>query len=400
MATFIFRHKAQVIFSADETIHIKGVIIQMYKKIVPVILLSVALTACGSANKEATPAAESKTVATNESATTTAQATTTEFKTYDADLFSIDYPASWKEYDTSNLNQPSVQIAFVDPAPKAKFADNLNVTMEASNITAKANSEQLIKFYETSATYMENFKLIEYKDNDNNSGVLVGEYTQPETKENVVLTQYLVPSNGNFYAISLSLGKASYDNGGKAMVDQMIESFTLNDETNTNNEVTAEQATSSAQTVTADMMTEVVPNVVEDGALDDSTYNYIVDNSNLFPATTAADKKLAKAEVDSTITSKHLFKNINPYLDTMVSLTGDIIQVQEQETAYGTVATIHITDENDNSIVGIYKGSTGDILDGDNVTMRGVPTASYSFENVGGGTTNAVLLTVSTIQKN
>lgn len=400
MAIFIFRHKAQVIFSADETIHIKGVIIQMYKKIVPVILLSVALTACGSANKEATPAAESKTVATNESATTTAQATTTEFKTYDADLFSIDYPASWKEYDTSNLNQPSVQIAFVDPAPKAKFADNLNVTMEASNITAKANSEQLIKFYETSATYMENFKLIEYKDNDNNSGVLVGEYTQPETKENVVLTQYLVPSNGNFYAISLSLGKASYDNGGKAMVDQMIESFTLNDETNTNNEVTAEQATSSAETVTADMMTEVVPNVVEDGALDDSTYNYIVDNSNLFPATTAADKKLAKAEVDSTITSKHLFKNINPYLDTMVSLTGDIIQVQEQETAYGTVATIHISDENDNSIVGIYKGSTGDILDGDNVTMRGVPTASYSFENVGGGTTNAVLLTVSTIQKN
>ncbi|MGV7115585.1 hypothetical protein [Paenibacillus kyungheensis] len=373
----------------------------MYKKIVPVILLSVALTACGSANKEATPATESNTVATNESATT-AQATTTEFKTYDADLFSIDYPASWKEYDTSNLNQPSVQIAFVDPAPKAKFADNLNVTMEASssNTTAKANSEQLIKFYETSATYMENFKLIEYKDNDNNSGVLVGEYTQPETKENVVLTQYLVPSNGNFYAISLSLGKASYDNGGKAMVDQMIESFTLNDETNTNNEVTAEQATSSAQTVTADMMTEVVPNVVEDGALDDSTYNYIVDNSNLFPATTAADKKLAKAEVDSTITSKHLFKNINPYLDTMVSLTGDIIQVQEQETAYGTVATIHISDENDNSIVGIYKGSTGDILDGDNVTMRGVPTASYSFENVGGGTTNAVLLTVSTIQKN
>lgn len=376
----------------------------MYKKIVPVILLSVALTACGSANKEATPATESKTAATNESATTTTQATTTEFKTYDADLFSIDYPASWKEYDTSNLNQPSVQIAFVDPAPKAKFADNLNVTMEASssNTTAKANSEQLINFYETSATYMENFKLIEYKDNDkyNNSGVLVGEYIQPETKENVVLTQYLVPSNGNFYAISLSLGKASYDNGGKAMVDQMIESFTLNDEANTNNEVTAEQSTSSAQTVTADMMTEIIPNVVENGAIDDSTYNYIVDNSNLFPATTAADKKLAKAEVDSTITSKHLFKNITPYLDTMVSFSGDIVQVQEQETAYGTVAMIHISDENNNSIVGVYKGSTGDILDGDHVTLRGVPTASYSFENIGGGTTDAILLTVSTIQKN
>lgn len=158
-------------------------------------------------------------------------------------------------------------------------------------------------------------------------------------------------------------------------------------------------ATNSAETATADMMTEFVPNEVEDGALDDSTYNYIVDNSKLFPATTAADKKLAEAEVDSTITSKHLFKNITPYLDTMVSFSGDIIQIQEQETAYGTVATIHISDENNNSIVGVYKGSTGDILDGDYVTMRGVPTASYSFENIGGGTTDAILLTVSTIQK-
>lgn len=163
------------------------------------------------------------------------------------------------------------------------------------------------------------------------------------------------------------------------------------------------EATPAAESKTvtvADMMTEVVPNEVEDGALDDSTYNYILDNSNLFPATTAADKKQAKAEVDSKITSKHLFKNITPYLDTMVSFSGDIIQVKEQETAYGTVATIHISDENNNSIVGIYKGSTGDILDGDNVTMRGVPTASYSFDNIGGGTTDAILLTVSTIQKN
>ncbi|MNL89725.1 hypothetical protein D3C87_2202280 [compost metagenome] len=57
-------------------------------------------------------------------------------------------------------------------------------------------------------------------------------------------------------------------------------------------------------------------------------------------------------------------------------------------------------DSEGNSIVGIYLGSTGDILDQDYVTMRGVPTAVYSFENIGGGTTNAILLTASTVQKN
>ncbi|WP_205621578.1 hypothetical protein [Paenibacillus sanguinis] len=56
-------------------------------------------------------------------------------------------------------------------------------------------------------------------------------------------------------------------------------------------------------------------------------------------------------------------------------------------------------DEDDNSIVGVYVGSTGDILDNDFVTMRGVPAAQYSFDNISGGTTISILLAVSTIQK-
>lgn len=83
----------------------------------------------------------------------------------------------------------------------------------------------------------------------------------------------------------------------------------------------------------------------------------------------------------------------------MVKVTGTVIQVQEEETDFGTVATVHIMDEAGNSLIGYYNNSTGDILDGDDVTMRGVPTAVYSFDNISGGTTNAIMLAVSTVQK-
>lgn len=133
--------------------------------------------------------------------------------------------------------------------------------------------------------------------------------------------------------------------------------------------------------------------------LEEKSYNYIVDHSNLFPAGTVELKKEAESLVDSNVTSRHIFKNISPYLEKMIKVSGDIVEIEEEETDFGTVSEIHIIDDNDNSVIGIYLGSTGDILDGDFVTMRGVPTVVYSFDNIGGGTTNAVLLAASTIQK-
>lgn len=248
MAIFIFRHKAQVTFSADETIHIKGVIIQMYKKIVPVILLSVALTACGSANKEATPAAESKTVATNESATTTAPTTATEetvtentdvqkadaveMKTYEGENFSIDYPASWVEYDTTAFNQPSIKVAFNDPAPKVQFADNVNVTVNAvdPNATIKQVVDTTLAYYEQDTTNMANFKLLSNdQDASQNQAVIVGQYTQAQAKVDIALVQAIVADQGTLYTLSISMSKDTYKNGGKEQAEQMIKAFKIAD---------------------------------------------------------------------------------------------------------------------------------------------------------------------------
>lgn len=146
-------------------------------------------------------------------------------------------------------------------------------------------------------------------------------------------------------------------------------------------------------------MNMAVAYLTDGGEMDEKTYKYIVDHYELFPAVTAESKKNAASQVDASITSKHLFKNIKPYIDKMVEVNGYVVQIQEEEIEIGTVAEIHILDDNGNSIIGEYMNSTGDILDGDVVTMRGVPTIQYSFDNIGGGTTNAILLTVSTIKK-
>lgn len=155
-------------------------------------------------------------------------------------------------------------------------------------------------------------------------------------------------------------------------------------------------------TVTAKManfMAFYIPQLVEGSQIDTKTYDFLVEHPELFPAITAETKKEASKLVDSKVTSRHLMKSITPYLDKMIKVTGTAIQVQEFETDAGTMAQVHIMDDFGNSVIGIYNNSTGDILDGDNVTLRGVPTAVYSFENIGGGTTNAILLSASTVQK-
>ncbi|MEK3786944.1 hypothetical protein [Paenibacillus sp. FSL K6-1230] len=161
----------------------------------------------------------------------------------------------------------------------------------------------------------------------------------------------------------------------------------------------AEVPQAQGDTMAADLMNELNAALVDGETLDPKSYDFLVAHADLFPATTAEAKKEAAKLVDKNVSSRHLFKNINPYLDTMVTVSGYVLEITEEESAYGTIAFIHIIDENDNSITGIYNNETGDILDGDDVTLRGVPVTNYSFDNLGGGTTNAILLATSTVQK-
>lgn len=188
----------------------------------------------------------------------------------------------------------------------------------------------------------------------------------------------------------------------KAEAEKLKQELAEKEEAQKKEEEALEAQQAAAQEQEKVLAAEVMNNIASyysGSVLDEKTYNYIVDHSNLFPAGTVELKKEAESLVDSNVTSRHIFKNISPYLEKMIKVSGYVVQIEEEETDFGTVAEIHILDDNGNSMIGIYLGSTGDILDGDYVIMRGVPTVVYSFDNIGGGTTNAVLIATSTIQK-
>lgn len=149
----------------------------------------------------------------------------------------------------------------------------------------------------------------------------------------------------------------------------------------------------------ADGFKNLIPKLTDGGKMDDVTYKYIVDNYTLFPAKNDVDIQTVKSKVDTSITTKHLAKNIQPYYDKMVQFTGRVISVEENNTDLGTIAYIHIMTQDGDSITAVYMNSTGDLLEGDTATIIGVPSVAYSFQNVSGGHTNAILLSASLVEK-
>ncbi|MEK4196034.1 hypothetical protein NYE59_23355 [Paenibacillus sp. FSL L8-0323] len=148
----------------------------------------------------------------------------------------------------------------------------------------------------------------------------------------------------------------------------------------------------------AEFINYITPTLTEQqGVMDQSSYDVIVKNYMLFPAT---EKTKVNSLIDKSVTTKHLNKSLSSYLNKFVEISGDVIEIEENETDIGMTAIIHINDENGNSVMGVYPGKSGDIFEGDSATITGVPIANFSFENVSGGYTNATLLATSTITKN
>ncbi|MGN7454869.1 hypothetical protein ACTHPH_08645 [Paenibacillus pasadenensis] len=161
----------------------------------------------------------------------------------------------------------------------------------------------------------------------------------------------------------------------------------------------AEEAAAKAleeKRLMSSVMNRFIDRMVKSGSsISPESSAYLEEHASWFPARTAEAKKAARAAVSASTTSRHLFKNVTPHQEKIVRLSGTAVQVEETETDFGTLAMIHILDEFGNSIMGVYLGSTGDLLSGDEITLYGAPTIAYSFDNVGGGTTNAILLAVS-----
>lgn len=134
--------------------------------------------------------------------------------------------------------------------------------------------------------------------------------------------------------------------------------------------------------------------------LSDESYDFIVDNHLIFPAFNDTEIQQVKDMADSSITSKHLNKNVQPYYKKIATFQGTVVDVEEKPTADSeTVSLTHIIDTNGQSYQILMYKSTGEIFEKDTIRFWGAPVGGSSFENVSGGFTNVQVFIGSHIEK-
>ncbi|MBY0206247.1 PsbP-related protein [Paenibacillus cucumis (ex Kampfer et al. 2016)] len=369
------------------------------KKLVMILALTVLLSACG--NSETTKTADNKpSETTNAAETVKAEAKETKYTTYNGEGFSFSYPESWKSVDTSQMHA-AVKGAFSDQSGTKKFADNINLTIEA-NTSGSINPEE---FANNTADYYvkngasigisdykkTNFSIKPYK--DINAGVLEGSYTH-SSGTNVVLVQYMIPTNTDLYTLTLTYGKESYHSDE---VSDILNSLNITSPL-AQTAVNTSAADSSAAATAADFFNDLTSSVSSETAvMEQASYNFLAKHTDLFPADTAELRKKVKGLVKADVTTRHLNKNVANYYENFVKISGQVIQVEEDNSLGSPISILLLEDDYGNYITAIYPASTGDLLDGDYATVIGAPIANYSFDNVSGGYTNSTIVGASLI---
>ncbi|MEO2205771.1 PsbP-related protein [Paenibacillus pabuli] len=369
------------------------------KKLITILAVTALLSACG--NSETSKTAETQTSETTSATeTVSTEAKTTKYTTYSGEGFAFSYPDYWKSVDTSQMNA-AVKAAFSDQSTSSQFADNINFTIE-SNPSGSINPEEfannVVDYYTQNGESIgvSNYKKVSYTNKpykEYNAGVLEGNYTHTSGTD-IVLIQYMIPTNSELYTMTITSSKDSYN---QDTVNEIINSLSISAPLEQTAGSTVSEST-VAQSTAADFFNDLTPFLTDNTAvLDQTSYDFIADNNDLFPASTADLRKKAKGLVNSKITTRHLNKNVANYYEDFVKVSGQVIQVEEDSSLGSTFSVVLVMDDNGNYVTALYPATTGDLLDGDYATVIGAPIANYSFQNVGGGFTNSTLIGASLV---
>jgi len=158
----------------------------------------------------------------------------------------------------------------------------------------------------------------------------------------------------------------------------------------------------SSDTTYVDYLKSVVPRMTEDNLeLSSKSYSFIEQNQKLFPAFKEEDINKAKQMTDSTVNVKLLNKNVEPYLEKMLSFEGNVVTIEETSVpnSKDVMSLVHVIDDAGDSYQVLLFKTSGDILEEDRVQFWGAPIGPSYFENVSGGTTNVQVFAGSHIEK-
>ena len=129
-------------------------------------------------------------------------------------------------------------------------------------------------------------------------------------------------------------------------------------------------------------------------SISDDAIEYIDTNSKLFPTAT-------KDEIQSTNTQEFSSKQFNKTRKQeeigLVKIDLYAVQVFEDDYMGGKLTYILAVDD-DGSYYALYYLDSAEVYDEDTFTAYAVPCATSSFNNIGGGTTNVIVMATSFIE--
>lgn len=215
------------------------------------------------------------------------------------------------------------------------------------------------------------------------------------------LLKWILISFGVLFIGIVGLGILTSDDDAP---DAVKEEASAETENTSSTESKAKEKTKqvSSDTTYVDYLKSVVPRMTEDNLeLSSKSYSFIEQNQKLFPAFKEEDINKAKQMTDSTVNVKLLNKNVEPYLEKMLSFEGNVVTIEETSVpnSKDVMSLVHVIDDAGDSYQVLLFKTSGDILEEDRVQFWGAPIGPSYFENVSGGTTNVQVFAGSHIEK-
>ncbi len=162
-------------------------------------------------------------------------------------------------------------------------------------------------------------------------------------------------------------------------------------ETNDTNSDIKTESTETTNTEKSDAVEKyewIAQNADPEFVISEKSINFIKEHSNFFPGNESIQGAISDF-VDWEITHAHLTKSMSKYGDKLISVNGDVIDIEESED--GEITYVHVVDYDGNDYVLYYLGSLDNVFEDTYICAYALPVAIITFENMGGSYTEAVV---------
>ena len=152
-----------------------------------------------------------------------------------------------------------------------------------------------------------------------------------------------------------------------------------------------EQESSGIGSSTLELYEFLEENSGYDYSMSTAAADFIEAHEDLFPA---EDTSVLEQYTDRSVEYKHLNKNIEKYGDKLFADDAMyVLDIHEEDLGEGEYLTIlQVLDNSGNSFIIFYMDELPDVFKEDTVSVCGLPLGVTSFDNIGGGSTIAVVL--------